>query len=212
MENAGRPGVIRYPILPFPSGLAARRMEWNGGIYWEDDNSDNIIHNNVATSETILGDNIPTTGNNNWDFGAIRSMNIFMENYENVEAAFDDIKHYVGEVLFFRALAHFNLVRNYGDVPWLDKSLLPDSEELQGERMARNVVIDNIMADLDNAIAYLVSGRNSGGNRLNRECASLLKARVALGKISCRHSIWCKRVRWITVPANSSRCSESIDR
>lgn len=153
---------------------------WNGGIYWEDDNSDNIIHNNVATSGTILGDNIPTTGNNNWDFGAIRSMNIFMENYENVEAAFDDIKHYVGEVLFFRALAHFNLVRNYGDVPWLDKSLLPDSEELQGERMARNVVIDNIMADLDNAIAYLVSGRNSGGNRLNRECASLLKARVAL--------------------------------
>ncbi|MFV0506636.1 MAG: RagB/SusD family nutrient uptake outer membrane protein [Bacteroidales bacterium] len=151
---------------------------WNAGIYWNDDNSDNIITSSINTR--LAGRNTINSGTGNWDYGKIRSVNTFLEKYHKVEADFSEISQYVGEGYFFRAYYYFNLVQSYGDVQWTSKTLTPDSEELYKTRSPRNVIIDSVLTDLDKAIEYMNSGENSNGNRLNKEIALLFKSRVAL--------------------------------
>ncbi len=151
---------------------------WNGGIYWGDTGTDDIIKHGV--SQLLAGNYTEDSGNNLWTFGNIRRMNIFMANYKNVEADFEDYKHYVGEALFFRAYFNFTLLQNFGEFPYTDKVLTENSEELHAPRTARNIIASNIINDLNDAISYMDSGRKSNGNRLSREIAMLFKARVAL--------------------------------
>lgn len=166
---------IRNYYTQFPSWGV---NQWSGGIYWSDDNSDNLTYFNANTR--LLGDNVITTGNSNWSYSAIRSVNIFLANYEKVDAQFSEISHFVGEGYFFRAYLYFNLLRNYGSVPYIDKPLAPDSEELYSAQTPRNELVEHILRDLDEAINMLSSGRVSNGNRLNKEIAMLFKSRVAL--------------------------------
>ncbi len=154
---------------------------WNGGIYWSDSNSDNMSHFNI--NNRLHGNNTIDSGNGSWNFGNIRTVNIFLSKYQEVVdqgVEFDAISQYVGEGFFFRAYFYFNLVRNYGDVPWVSEPIFPDSEALYDPRTPRNLVVDNILADLDKAIEYMPSGQQNNGNRLCKEIAELFKARVAL--------------------------------
>jgi len=151
---------------------------YNGGIYWSDSNTDNIIRPNVDSR--LAGNNTEESSNSSWNFSRIRDMNIFMANYETVQDEFDNYKQYVGEALFFRAYFNYSLLRNYGEYPYSNDVLTETSEELAGPKSARNEIVDKILADLDNAIDYMPSGRISNGNRLSSEIAMLFKARVAL--------------------------------
>lgn len=117
-----------------------------------------------------------------WDFTNIRSVNIFFENYRKVKEPWKNIAQFVGEAHFFRAWYYFNLVKQYGDVPWYNHSMLINDPDLYAPRTPRIQVIDSVLADLDSAIADLnlrkdVSG---GSNRLNKEAALIFKSRVAL--------------------------------
>ncbi|MCQ0112945.1 RagB/SusD family nutrient uptake outer membrane protein [Zhouia amylolytica] len=152
--------------------------EWSGGIYWYDASSDNMLRTNV--NNRLSGRNTINSGNGNWNYSNIRSVNTMLSKYQEIDAPFEEMSQYVGEGYFFRAYYYFNLVRSYGDVPWITDPLSPDSEELYSERTPRNEVINNILADLDKAIEYMPSGEVSNGNRLNKEIALLFKSRVAL--------------------------------
>ena len=150
---------------------------WSGGIYWLDQNSDDIAHQNYNRHLAGLT-TVPSSGG--LSYTNIRRVNFFFENYEKCQDPFDEYKHYVGEAYFFRAFYYFSLLRTYGAVPWIDKTLLPDSPELYSAKTPRNTLVNNMVADLDKAIEYMVSGPNVNGNRLNREIAMLFKARVCL--------------------------------
>jgi len=152
---------------------------WSAGIYWFDTGTDNMVHNNYdrRLSGTRI---ISTTDEEGWNFKKIRSVNYFLENYNKCEDGFDAYKHYVGEAFFFRAYFYSQLLYKYGAVPWIDKTLQMDSEELYGSRMPRNELVVHIAADLDSAIAYMKSGPNVSGMRLNKEIAMLFKSRVCL--------------------------------
>src|SRR5690606_21172071 len=71
-------------------------------------------------------------------------------------------------------------VKRFGDVPWYDKVLNIDSEELYAPRERRDVIIDHIIADLDNAISRLKTRSDIGATRINKESALLFKSRVSL--------------------------------
>jgi len=152
--------------------------EYSGGIYWADTGTDNIIRPTVST--LMAGNNTEDTGNGSWKFDNIRRANYFMANYETVEADFDTYKHYVGEALFFRAYFNFTMLKNYGEYPYTNEVLSEVSEELNAPRTPRNTIVQNIIADLDEAIGHMDSGRKGKGNRLSSEIAMLFKARVAL--------------------------------
>jgi len=161
----------------YPSAFPVSGSDRYNHIFAADLTSDDMSY--VEADERLRGSRVvPATGG--WDYSRIRSLNIFFENYEKCESPFDDYKQFVGEAHFFRALYYFDLVKEYGDVPWIDKPLNTDSEELYGPRTPRNQVVDNIIADLDNAINLLPSGKQEGGTRLSKEIAQLFKSRVCL--------------------------------
>lgn len=145
-----------------------------------DGNSDNLV---LATfNSTLAGTRVVPASGGAWNTGwsNVRSVNYFMQNYRKVPSNFELIKHYVGEAHFFRAYFYFGLVRDFGDVPWINKPLTDNSEELYMPRTSRAVVMDSIIADLDKAIAYMKNKGQGSASRLNSQVAQLFKSRVAL--------------------------------
>lgn len=77
--------------------------------------------------------------------------NYILEAIENVdEVVIPQKKAYIGEAKFMRALAHFHLVRAFGDIPLVTKVIL-DHEALQMGRDPVNTVYEQIIADLEEA-------------------------------------------------------------
>ncbi|MDR0688314.1 MAG: RagB/SusD family nutrient uptake outer membrane protein [Prevotellaceae bacterium] len=158
----------------------------NIGIYTidRDNGSDTEIprdYNTHMNGQTTL----PATGGG-WargDWAALRDINHFFANYQKATGDEAEINRYVGEALFFRAIFYYAKLRRFGDVPWYDQLLNPDDvEELNKPRDSRKVVVENLMADLDKAVAYLPS-RGAGAawdGRVNKEAAMVLQARIAL--------------------------------
>jgi len=101
------------------------------------------------------------TINSGSDFGykEIRAVNYFLANYKKCEEDFEKYKQYVGEAHFFRAFFYFGQLKKFGDIPWIPFVLKTDSPELYGPRDPRNVIADNIIADLDTAAPHGCRGR-----------------------------------------------------
>ncbi len=107
---------------------------------------------------------------------------------EKQAEADDDLKAqaavYAGEARFFRALAYYNLFKDFGGVPIIDKVLsLSDDSLLYGPRNTRDEVVNYILNDLDAAISVLptqsaIAPADKG--RVSKGAALALKARVAL--------------------------------
>lgn len=127
---------------------------------------------------------VPTEGGDwsksNWQ--NIRNINYFMTHYGTVTGDENEINIYVAEMRFFRALEYYSKIRTYGDVPWLDRDLNTDSEELYGPRDPRNVVARHIVEDLDFAIQWLPEKGAEDPNRLNKDIARHVKARICLNE------------------------------
>lgn len=84
-----------------------------------------------------------------------------------------------GEALWFRAYLHFELVQIYGDAQLLTEPLDIDRSELYGSRNSRSEVIDQCVADLNEAATLLPANAPEEG-RLTKAAAWALLSRVAL--------------------------------
>lgn len=174
-----------YPILP------AYKPRGNGQ-YQADYTSDNMA---IETPDTRLAGqlSVPTSAPANrygdqwytgfdvsYDFTWIRNANILIANYHTVTSPWNETSQYVGEAYFFRAYFYFDLLKNYGDLPWINKPLTPADEELYSPRISRSIIADSIVADLDKAATYMKSKGSAPKSRLNKEIALLFKSRVCL--------------------------------
>ncbi|MEX0928931.1 MAG: RagB/SusD family nutrient uptake outer membrane protein [Balneolales bacterium] len=119
-------------------------------------------------------------GYRGWDF--VRSINVGLANYDNADIPQADINKYAGEARLFRGWFYGEKVAKFGDVPWVDRELNIDSEELFAARTPRIEAMDNVLADLDFAAEWMPDDWNDGNapGRLNRWAALLIKSRVAL--------------------------------
>jgi len=96
--------------------------------------------------------------------------------------------HYMGIGYFFMAMEYFELVRHYGDVPFVDKYLdqNTDTAMIWGPRVNRDEVMDSVLVFLNNAIAMMYpkavadADPNLGYNTLNSDIAYALKSRICL--------------------------------
>jgi starch-binding outer membrane protein, SusD/RagB family len=121
---------------------------------------------------------------NTWNnaYNYIRQVNYLLENAEKADP--DDLiaQHFIGEAYYCRAYSYFTLLENFGEVPYIDKVLNTDSEELYKQRESRDFIAGKIIEDLDQAINRLHwkgEGRAVAA-RVNKETALVLKSRVAL--------------------------------
>ncbi|MEC5145686.1 RagB/SusD family nutrient uptake outer membrane protein [Chitinophaga sp. 212800010-3] len=119
-------------------------------------------------------------GNWNTPYANIRACNFFMMSYQKANIP-DSIKNiYVGETLFFRAMQYFNLVKQYGDVPYITRYLTDTSiSVLYGPKTTHAGVMDAVLADLNTAVSYLPVAPSQDG-RLGKYQALAFKARVCL--------------------------------
>ena len=123
-----------------------------------------------------------------WNFYQIRHCNYFLQEvlpkYEagEITGSDDNIRHYIGEIYFLRAYAYYYKLSDIGDCPIIDEVLDNDEEVLieASKRDPRNKVARFILDDLDTAIDYLLDESPSGKNRISKNCAYLLRSRVAL--------------------------------
>lgn len=103
--------------------------------------------------------------------------NDLLENLEAVELG-DELEqnNIMGQAYFIRALAYFNLVRIYGDVPLLIKN--PTLETMNQPRSESSIVYDQIITDLEKAKVKLRAADTQMPGRPNMYAANMLLAKV----------------------------------
>lgn len=143
------------------------------GIYSEP--YDVIVRDVLADEISGVRRPMPTDGNWNWE--KLREMNFFLSRASQVEDESVRLE-YEGLTRFFRAYFYFEKVKRYGDVPWVDRPLGSDEEELYEGRDPRESVMEKVMEDVDFAIANLPEVQNV--YRVTRWTARALKSRIAL--------------------------------
>lgn len=113
------------------------------------------------------------------DWQPIRLLNYFMTHYQKVQAPEADINMYVAEIRFFRAQQYGAKLRQFGDIPWVEKDLGTNDEEiLYGTKIKRELVLEKILEDFDFAIHWLPTSPEKG--RIGKDVARHLKARTCL--------------------------------
>jgi starch-binding outer membrane protein, SusD/RagB family len=112
-------------------------------------------------------------------FVAIQRANTVLENVAGIDMDVTLRNTILGEAKFIRALMYFNLVRLFGDVPYMD--YVPTADNVYVTRTDAAVVYDHIVRDLEEAIPVLPnkwSGLDLG--RATTGAARLLLANVYL--------------------------------
>lgn len=151
------------------------------------------ITTNTVNSVSDGSRNAPSSdGRWNNAYGYIRAANNILEKSAGVPNS--AMKTYcIAQARFFRAKSYFDLVKIYGDVPYLNRTVKGREDELLfTPRTDRRAVVDSIYADLDFAAANspqadelptrattaAPNGREYG--RITRSAALAFKSRVAL--------------------------------
>ena len=122
-----------------------------------------------------------------WSWSALRNINFFLENNVNESVSENIRNNYNGIARLFRARFYFDKLVKYGEVPWIDKVLEPESPELYKSQDSRDVIISNIIADLDYAWQNITeAGITPNSNTVNKWTALFYKSRFCLFEASFR--------------------------
>ncbi len=109
----------------------------------------------------------------------IRRANILLENVDKVPMSDAAKANWKGFARLMRAWQYYKLVRAYGDVPWVDKSLdITDEGYLYRARESRDMVMDKALEDLNYACENMYD--NTSKTALNKNIAYAMKAEVCL--------------------------------
>lgn len=167
-----------YGIFPVHAGYGL-------GTFNDDNDSDNQAGSS-PNDLFVKGQTRMAQNGGDWDFGNIRTANYFintvrprLENGEIENSANNN--HYLGEMYFFRAYIYAEKLISLGDFPII-KEMIADNYDAVREaskRRPRNEVARFIISDLDSAYHYM-SATPPMTNRLTKDCAALLKSRIAL--------------------------------
>ncbi|WP_286779634.1 MULTISPECIES: RagB/SusD family nutrient uptake outer membrane protein [Sphingobacterium] len=144
------------------------------GVYNE--SVDNIVK--TTLDDELTGKRqVPISGGG-WTWANLRNINYFLANCFNTVSE-TTAAPYAAEARFFRAYFYFDKLKRFGDVPWYDKVIdQNDEEQLKKARDPRTLVVSNILADLDYAIANLPATKSD--EKVTKWTALALKSRVAL--------------------------------
>ena len=132
-------------------------------------------------NDLVLGNRLVTdsySGATAWGWGIVRRINMFFEYCDNCKDE-SAKEYYKGVAYFFRALAYYEKVKRFGDVPYYDFVVgSADNAALTKPRDPRGYVMLRVMDDLDKAIERLDEKHNVA--RVNKWTALALKSRAAL--------------------------------
>ena len=134
-------------------------------------------------SDLIRGGNdrtVPASGGG-WSFTNLRKMNTLLANVQNCDDE-NAVKEYTALAKFWRAYYYADMVRKFGDVPWIDHELGSADEDLYFPRDSRETVLTHMIEDIDDAIRDLPGKAKAPQTayRVNKYTAMMLKAQFCL--------------------------------
>lgn len=153
------------------------------GVRGEDKNSDNILAE--VYDKQLNGEATEFAGTQIWEktYQNLRDVNYFFHYYRVPEAQENnEIRSLKGEALFLRAYWHFELLKNFGHIPIMDK-FWDDQATIAGLQIPqsdRSEVAKFILSDLEQAVTLLYARNRYQGLRISQEAAMLLAMQVAL--------------------------------
>mgnify|MGYP001025336915 CR=1 FL=1 len=107
-----------------------------------------------ASAATIIG---------GWNWDRLRTINLFLENFNKAAISQELLNHYEGVGRFFRAQFYIEKVKRFSDVPWYDKVIQTnDTDALYKGRDSREMVVGKIIEDLQFATENVMGGQPSG--------------------------------------------------
>lgn len=136
-----------YKLYDFPStdiytGDAATDNAWTTG--------------NTELKTMMISNPTSATLTSGWTWGQVRNCNFFLEHFRNAKLSDDRLNHFEGLGRFFRARAYVVKVKRYSDVPWVDRVVSPDDEDiLFARRDSREMVVDKILEDYEFAVSHI---------------------------------------------------------
>ncbi len=147
--------------------------------------TDNFLSSSPGNSEMQHSNSgVANETNSIWNntYSNIRKVNYVLASKGKLITRDAEANQYIGEAFFIRAWHYFTLLQTFGGVPYIDKVLATDSEELFKTRDSRDFIASKIIQDLDSAIV-LMNWKNQGfatAPRINKESALAVKIRVGL--------------------------------
>lgn len=162
---------LRTYTNAFYNALPAALNIFYDAPFYGDDDARTTVHDEIRGTRVV-----PTTGGG-WTWTELRRINFFLENShkcmdEKARAKYDGIAR------FFRVWFYFDKLKRFGDVPWYDRVLGQEDEELFKARDSREVVFQHMLEDIDYAIANLETTRSA--QLITKWTALALKSRMCL--------------------------------
>ena len=151
----------------------------NNNANWSDDGRSTGSNSISDGSRTVPG----SSGDYSNNYNLIRAACNIMEKAEPMPVDEPVKFRYVGEARFFRALAYADLLRKFGGVPLILKTLKVGDPLLWSKRASRDDIVNAIYADLDYAIKNIPAVSSLPSNqygRITKGAAQALKVSVAL--------------------------------
>ena len=123
---------------------------------------------------------VPATSSSWSDaFTEIRRINYMLQGLQSSTLTGKEIKLYTAIGRLNRAWEYYQLVREYGDVEWLNYPIVdPEDKMVYGERTDRDVVMDSVLNDLNYAIENL--SPVSDKTQWSKEMAEAMKSDICL--------------------------------
>lgn len=115
-----------------------------------------------------------------WDWRTLRNINYFITNCTDESVPQATRNNYLGIARFFRAYFYFDMMKRFGDLPWINHPLDVNDPLLNSGRDARTLVVDSIKADLDFAIANIKTAKDPTCSTITSTVAAAMKSRVCL--------------------------------
>lgn len=150
------------------------------GIY----NSDRATDNATTTGNTelktmMVSSPSSSTITGGWSWSTLRSINLFLENFDRADISTEKLNHFEGMARFFRAQFYMGMVKRYSDVPYYDFVIdTDDTEALTRARDPRTVVVDKIFDDYQFAVDHVFESQPTGA--VNKWVVKAYMARAAL--------------------------------
>lgn len=151
----------------------------NSAANWTDD-SRSTGNNSISDGSRLVPN---SSGDYTSNYQLIRAVNTVLEKAQNMSLDATVITRYSAEARFFRAYAYGELLKRFGGMPIITRTLNLNDELLQAPRGTRDEVVNLIYSDLDYAIQNLPEAsatKSTDYGRINKSVAQALKVRLAL--------------------------------
>ena len=150
------------------------------GKFLGDQGTDDVATTGAVELKNIMiGSPSAENINSGWNWGRLRQINFFLENFGKADVDDATKKHYEGIAKFHRANFYYAKVRRFSDVPYYSKTLGANDEDLYKPRDPRVMVVDSIFKDIQFAAQH-IKEEAAGTEKLSKWAALHLLSRMAL--------------------------------